>query len=429
MKYYETTFEEYLGAIQKINYHPELVSVMSNLPAKNDIIFYGPSGVGKYSQILEFLRTKSPSQLSYFKKIIVCIDKNKKTPLSLQMSDIHFEIDMSLLGCNAKKVWHEIFVQLVDVVKLREKKHCYFVCKNFHNIHTELLEIFYSFMQHYRPRVTDRGSDVQISYILSTEHLSFLPNSIMQSCALISVKRPEKRALMKGLQLIRPGRVGSGVSGEADEEGGLRTAKQFLRRIHARKNATYDGIEDPVVNHLVSSVDTDQVLNMKEYICFSLLPDLQAPTGSALTEAKWRIGGAGDGGTPGDADKLLGKLSEDIFNKVCDQIVEKIMQIPATNTAEWFAEFRDALYLILICNLDASECVYYVLQHFIASSVTGSGLNVREKLDIISVGKFVKEIYPFLLYYNNNYRPIYHLEKIFLLLVVELQKSGIVVPI
>ena len=65
----------------------------------------------------------------------------------LKISDIHYEIDMSLLGCNSKLLWHEIYNQIIDIITAKPNKQGIILCKYFHEIHNELLEIFYSYMQ------------------------------------------------------------------------------------------------------------------------------------------------------------------------------------------------------------------------------------------------------------------------------------------
>ena len=439
MKYYETIFEEYLQSIQKCDFHPEINPILQTIPAHKDVIFYGPSGIGKYSQVLKYLQPLSPSKLKYYKKITVFIDRVKnKTPYTLFMSDIHFEIDLTVLGCNAKKVWHEIFVQLVDIIKLRENKFGYLVCKNFHTIHSELLEIFYSYMQHYRPREVslpnsaNGDSQVQIAFLLLTEHLSFIPNPIYQSSCIVPIQRPDAHLLEKGLELCAPIPIITQSLEKEDIEATaptikeLKTAKQFLKRIHPKKPThlhshksltEYSNTHTNTHAHtLLQQIDTSQVLNLKEYFCFNLLPNTpqsqphqQHPTKKQST-------------APLQTTNSLSYLSEDIFNKVCDQIIDKITQIPVQDTAKWFASFRDALYSILICNLDASECICYILQHFIhhppkTSPFSGS---LPPGLSATSVANLMQKMYPFLLYYNNNYRPIYHLEIIFLRLIVEI---------
>ena len=60
MKFYETHYEEYINACYNYNIHPELTSVINNLPSNisnfGNLIVYGPSGVGKYTQILNIIK-------------------------------------------------------------------------------------------------------------------------------------------------------------------------------------------------------------------------------------------------------------------------------------------------------------------------------------------------------------------------------------
>ena len=113
MKHYESTFEEHILSVEKHNIHPELVNTFSKFPQNvydfENIIIHGPSGVGKYSQILSLIKRYSKSNLKYEKRITATTDKQQ---YNYKISDIHYEIDMSLLGCNSKTLWHEIFFQM-----------------------------------------------------------------------------------------------------------------------------------------------------------------------------------------------------------------------------------------------------------------------------------------------------------------------------
>jgi len=96
MKYLETSFVDYINAVKKCNVHskmePFFKSMSSNIEDLPNLIFYGPSGVGKYSQMLNFIKQYSPSQLKYERKITY--KYNNKYDYTFKVSDIHFEIDM-----------------------------------------------------------------------------------------------------------------------------------------------------------------------------------------------------------------------------------------------------------------------------------------------------------------------------------------------
>lgn len=199
MKFYETHFDDYYKSVEAYNFHDELVEQINNLPKKiidfENIIIYGPSGVGKYSQMLYLLKKYSPSSLKYEKKISSMIDKQTYI---YRISDIHYEVDMDLLGCNSRVLWHEIFQQIVDIVSVKQLKHGIIVCKNFHTIHNELLEILYSYFQQYSNSNTNINQ-IQIKFILITEHLGFIPNNIINSSYILRVKRPSRETYINGI--------------------------------------------------------------------------------------------------------------------------------------------------------------------------------------------------------------------------------------
>ena len=66
-----------------------------------------------------------------------------------------------------------------------------------------------------------------------------------------------------------------------------------------------------------------------------------------------------------------------------------------------YLEFRDRLYDIFIYHLDLNECIWEIITHFVKNkSINGEKL---EKIQLV--------LYDFLKLFNNNYRPIYHLER------------------
>ena len=142
MKFFETKFEDYINSCAKKNLHPELEK-LSNIKKEilfnNNIILYGPSGVGKYTQMLNYIKNFSPSKLKYERKMT--INTNKKYHYTFKISDIHFEIDMDLLGCNARLLWNEIYKAILDILSSRSSHEGIIVCKNFHKIHNELVKI------------------------------------------------------------------------------------------------------------------------------------------------------------------------------------------------------------------------------------------------------------------------------------------------
>jgi hypothetical protein len=306
MKFHETHFEEYINV--KENLHPKLEKIFSKFPEKitqlKNLIFYGSNGVGKYTQVLKSIRKYSPSDLKYEKKISITYNKQQ---YFFKISDIHYEIDMSLLGCNSKLLWHEIYSQIIDIISAKNEKSGIIVCKYFNEIHSELLENFYSYMQ------KNDALSVDLKFILITEELSFIPDNILNCCEVISIPRPTQTYYNKCLK----GKI---------------------------------------------SVKLNSITNIKNL--HSSITELMIP-----------------------------------HKIICDKIVDGIVKIDDLK----FIKFRDLLYDIFIYNLDITDCVWYII----------STLVQQNKIKQRDVSCLLIKTYSFFQYYNNNYRPIYHLEHYF----------------
>ena len=219
------------------------------------------------------------------------------------MSDIHFEIDMSLLGCNSKNLWNDIYNQIVDAVMSRQNKTGIIVCKYFHDIHSELLECFYSYMTcHY-------NNTIDIKIILITEEISFIPDCIVETCKVIRVPRPSRIQYNKCLK-----------------------------------------------NKLYKEISLNEITNMKNIDHRLINP----------------------------------------YNVLCSDIISMITNPSSLN----YNDLRDRLYDLLIYNLDITDCFWHILTSVIKTKL----------LKDDDVPRVMLHTYHCIQYYNNNYRPIYHLE-------------------
>ena len=308
MKLNDNRFEDYLILNDETSLHPKLNKIYDKLPDKisdlRNVIFFGPKGVGKYTQMLRSIKKYSPSELKYEKKLIYTSDKVNYT---IKISDIHYEIDMSLLGCNSKVLWNELYNQIVDSILAKTTHTGIIVCKYFHDIHSELLDIFYSYMQ------TVYHNTLDIKFILLTEHISFIPNNILNKCRVIRVPRP--------------------------------TIRQYNKCLKKK------------INNKINLVDITNIKNLSENTTQLMKP----------------------------------------YKVTCDMLIENI--IDEANIK--FMEIREKIYEIFIYNLDVNECVWYIL----CELINRQKINEEQTSDILII------IYNFLHYYNNNYRPIYHLER------------------
>ena len=313
MKFYETHFEEYITENNRENIHPKLEKIYEKFPKTLDhlknLIFFGPNGTGKYSQMLRSIKKYSPTELKYEKKISLTYNKQQ---YFFKISDIHFEIDMSLLGCNSKLLWHEIYQQIIDIISAKTEKSGIIVCKYFHDIHSELLENFYSYMQQ------NTSNSIDLKFIIITEEISFIPDNILNCCEIINISRPTKTAYIKCVKTKFP-----------------------------------------------TTLKPENITNIK----------------------------------------ILHIYNEDLmlqYKIICNKIIHNLINI---NDLQ-FLKFRDMLYDIFIYNLDITDCIWYIL-----SSLIEQKFIKREHLS-----KILFKTYTFFQYYNNNYRPIFHVENYMLYL-------------
>jgi hypothetical protein len=307
MKFYETHFEEYINESNKTNLHPKLDKVYDKFPSQlqnlKNLIFFGPNGTGKYTQMLKSIKKYSPTELKYEKKISLTYNKQQ---YFFKISDIHYEVDMSLLGCNSKLLWHEIYQQIIDIISAKTEKSGIIVCKYFHDIHSELLENFYSYMQQ------NSDTSIDLKFIIVTEEISFIPDNILNCCEIINITRPTKTLYIKCIK-----------------------------------------------SKLPSKIQLENITNIK----------------------------------------ILHIYNEDLMLQhkiICNKIINNIINIDDLN----FIKFRDILYDIFIYNLDISDCIWYIL----------SSLIKEKKIKKENLSKILIKTYCFFQYYNNNYRPIYHVE-------------------
>lgn len=337
MKYYQSSFKDYLHACDNIDIHPY---VDPNITILNHHILYGPPGIGKYTQSLKLIKQYSPSNLKYEKRITCFSDKGEHI---YRMSDIHFEIDMSLLGCNAKQLWNDIFIQIVEIVAVKPNKIAYIICKNFHDTHSELLELFYNYIQQARNNIYN----IRLYFLLICETISCLPYNILKSCHQISFKRQHTKEYSKLY-----------INASNNDLSKRKFDKQYVKNIH----------------NILENHPNLEITNLKELYTLDLSTN-----------------------------------NQDIFNVICDTIISFIT---LANKELDYLQFRDMLYDILIYNINLSECLYYVLQFFITNNY----------LKHSNCQKLISELADELKMFNNNYRPIYHLERIFYKLLINVHE-------
>jgi hypothetical protein len=215
-----------------------------------------------------------------------------------------------------------------------------------------------------------------------TEHISFIPTNILNCCEKISVRKPSNadylHIILPDKSLLRkkphPETLANAAAPVQETTVESERNELFCKQISETKRYISEE-EYERAKETINEMSEKSIINLKEL--------------HLITQTTRE------------------NLPKDIFNIICDNIIAEI-----TNSHNLvFANFRENLYDILIYNLDVSECIWYILTHFIHIKA------IRDTTEILP------NIYTFLKYYNNNYRPIYHLESILFYLLLEFKKQ------
>ena len=265
--------------------------------------------------MLNFIKRYSPTELKYERKITY--KYNNKYDYTFKVSDVHFEIDIELLGCNAKILFNNLYYHILDVCNTRQRVNNIIVCKNFHKIHTELLENFYSYMQ------SIEHKNLNLIFIFLTEQVSFLPSIILKRTKIISFSKPS-----------------------------LSTYKKITKN----KELT-----DININNLKDIISKNR--------------------------------------------------NVDVYKK---NIVKKIYNTLINYKKLEFIKFRDNLYDLFIYDINLEETILKITFQLIKNNY------ITEK----NYDEIVFENYKFLKKYNNNYRPITHVELFFFKIISIIKRNN-----
>lgn len=143
----------------------------------SNIIFYGSSCSKKYEHALNFIRKRSPSALTYEKKLTVAYNNDEYI---YKISDVHIEINFEFLGCISKNLWAAIYEQ----INIFTRATFIVLCKNFSKISNELIDHFYTYMN-------ERNKNIH--YILLVDNISCIPKEIIDLSTVIPIKSTNKK--------------------------------------------------------------------------------------------------------------------------------------------------------------------------------------------------------------------------------------------
>ena len=325
MKIIKNTFDTYINNYIDIH-NNKILNSINNLDSFDNLIIYGREGIGKYSVVLNFIKQFSSTKLKYEKKIII---NNNKNDFFIKISDIHYEIDIELLGYNSKTLFNEIYNLILNIIYSKQIKEGIILCKNFEFIDSELLELFYSYMQ-------DNKTTCKIKFIIITCNYSFLPNNIINISKIISLKVP---------------------------------CKSKYNKISNKNPLQYNNSN----NILDNNNNSNNIVTQEEYI-----KNLK--------------------------DKIYLKNLE--YN---NDYLYNIYNTLITNNID-FVNLRNNLYDLLIYKIDINIFIWNLLELLI----------INKKINNVNIDHILDKTFKFFLHYNNNYRPIFHLENyvIYLLKVI-----------
>ena len=258
------------------------------------------------------------------------------------------------MTCNPKNLFNNIYNSIIDNVELNKNKFGYILCKNFHNINEELLDIFYSYMQ----KIIN--SNIKIKFILITCHLSFIPYNIINKCKTLYFSKLSK--------------------------------SNILKLCNTKNKKFINNLSNNDCKALINNVSNLVIYKNQIFTCNY------------------------------ERNIILHKnISDNVLNHLLCKKLD-------------FYNLRNDLYNILIYNLNINDCIIYILKKIIKNLENNQENNLENNLENNEennninkgkINKFLSSIYfktcEFYKNYNNNYRPIFHLESYFIFLYNEIK--------
>jgi len=255
-------------------------------------------------------------------------------------------------------------------------------------------ETFYSYMHDIEY--------VNLKFVIITDSVSFIPDNITHRCQIIHFKRPTMSAYNKCLFVVKP-------PTELVPEICIDYLKSATENIIVKSaGGTAASLYKPLP--LPVPVPSTSVPGLG----LGPGPVFASQTHSndifqVIKKSPVRITSEFELHNITNIKSLKANITELMVphENICNQIIE-IIKTPTIHLK--FDVLRDLLYDLLIYDIDIQECIWFILEKLIQD-----GLLRREYMDDIMIKMFT-----FLQYFNNNYRPIYHLENFVLILICKI---------
>ena len=299
---------------------------------KYNKIFYSNDEKFTYDAIRTDVSRYSESKLRT--EHIIPVETTKFT-YNMRISDIHYEIDVRLLGCNHRILWDEIYRLIYPIVLSKPvgMRRGIIVLRGFQNVHPDLHSALYGYIQQCR-----HDKDVDIVFYIQTTCISFIRDDIRQSCRRVNIiKTPETFEYIKNYIPISP-----------------------------TKNPQH-----------INNIDMSELVN----------------------------------------DKVHCDIGGRLHVRTCDELVRLIgYDYAVDKDNNIFTDIRNRLYDILFLDIDMNICLWYITTQVIDLFQTSS----------VQTSEIINAYIRCFIGHNNNYRPIYHLERFILTIVKTIHfESGI----
>ena len=185
-----TSWASKIESAIRLDYHPELRTTLKSLDALPvnkfpHIILFGCDGSRKHTLALRIIHGRSGSKLTYKRRLLV----QGKVDSYIDVSDTHAEVDFETFASIKKPEWTEAYCAIVRAARVSKSDNFFMVCLNIQWASHDLLKNMYAYMQ---------GLEgPSITFIITTNNYTSLPQNLTARCLRINVRRPSKSLLSR----------------------------------------------------------------------------------------------------------------------------------------------------------------------------------------------------------------------------------------
>ena len=173
---------------------------------QEDLIVYGTDGSNKEEAVGAFLESASPSSLKYERKL-VC--ETPKSRFFVRVSDIHYSLDLNLLGPAGLVMWNCIVDQIRGSIAASGKREGLVVCYSVEGYSAEVLNAVGQCIGDLM------GRTVRIFFWFITSSMCCLPRRIAECCAVHRV--PQGLVVQKSWETLSSENMAKNIFSEIEK--------------------------------------------------------------------------------------------------------------------------------------------------------------------------------------------------------------------